>query len=703
MRSHPSTASERDLCRLATVLLAGFVLQGCASSGPVAPEKASIDNNFGLPTGFSVKKMDLAADPRQDFPRFAAGGWLDAAQIPADFPRISPIDVMDRQTRLQVRALIREAATKSAVAAKGSVEQQVGDFYAAGVDEARREALGVAPLTPYLAELGASRTPAEQARTLARMSTLTNDQFVFGAMIGTDTRNRDKYAVYLGDGDLSMALDNYLKPDNQAIRDAYLQMVEQYLILAGEDPLRARAIAKTVLEIETRVAAKKLTPVEQRDPNKRFVHMPYPKLKAMLPGFDLDSYFAALGLPTDREVIVVNVAAVQERGRIMADYQGQAWQDYLHWELLRRTAPYLTPEFEKPQQAFRDVVNGKTEPKPRAERVADTIATQLDHPVSRLYVDEYFPAENRVAAEEIIRRVRSEFRLRMANNAWLSDSTRQHALEKLDKVVIKVGYPEHWIDYSRVDIRRDDYLGNVLRLNQFNAERNFAKLKADKVSYDEFASAGTLPIVINAGYDSARNGIEIPAAFLQKPMYDAKADPAINFCGLGAVIGHELTHGFDASGRFYDGEGNARNWWQADDLAHFNERTGKLVQQADAFLIPPDIRINGQLAVGENLADVGGLALGYSALQTYLRENPQFNKPIDGFTQDQRCFIAWAQVWATKARPEWMKQVLSADPHAPGQYRMLAPAQHETNFYSAFGIRPGDPMWLDERARAHVW
>ncbi len=694
-----------SLCHLglALTVLSAVGLQGCASTPSHTTEPASVANNFGLPTGFSVKKMDLTADPRKDFPRFAAGTWLDAAKISGDMPRISAFDVMTKQTQTKVKDLISDAAKISPTAAKGSVLQQVGDFYASGMDEARLTQLGVQPLQPYMDQLTTSTSKAAQAKTLADLAVMTNDQFVFGAAIGTDINDRNQYAIYFSDSDLSIAIDNYLKPENKNIRAAYKQLIVDYMMLAGDSLNEAQAIADTVLDIEMRIASHKMTPVQRRDPNKRFVKMQFAELKALLPNFDLDTYFKTLGLPNDREVIVMELDSLRERNAILARYQGKPLQNYLRWELLRRTANYLSPEFEKPLQAFSDVLNGKTDALPRAERVANMVPTKLGHPVSKLYVDQYFPAANKVAVEEIIGRIKAEYRSRMVNNTWLTPQTRQNALAKLDKIELRVAYPSQWIDYSSVEIRRDDYLGNVLRLNRFSVERNLSKLN-QAITFDEFASAGqTLPIDINAAYDPSRNGIEIPAAFLQAPVYDAKADPAINFCTVGAVIGHELTHGFDSGGRFYDGNGNVRNWWADDDVKNFKAKTEKLVKQANDFLIPPDIRMNGQLAVGENLADVGGLAMGYGALKTYLKTHPAADKKIDGLTQDQRCFLAWSQVWATKAKPEWLKQVLSTDPHSPGEYRMIAPAQHEANFYRAFGIQAGDAMWLNEAARADIW
>jgi putative endopeptidase len=327
----------------------------------------------------------------------------------------------------------------------------------------------------------------------------------------------------------------------------------------------------------------------------------------------------------------------------------------------------------------------------------------LGHPLSQLYVAKYMTPESRREVEAMVARVKAQFRARIERNGWLSPETRAQALAKLDKTEIRVGYPSKWIDYTGVVVRRDDYAGNAMRLNEFMVRRELAKL-GKPVELDHFAVPNsTLPIVINAGYDSSWNGIEIPAAFLQPPFYDAKADPAVNYCTMGAVIGHELTHGFDSQGRQYDATGNVRDWWTPADAKRFADETGKLARQADAFEILPGLHLNGAIEVTENLADVGGVALGYAALQEHLREHPEPNRTIDGFTPPQRCFLAWGQLWAAKVNDGALRQLLPVDGHPPGVYRMAAPSQHEKAFIDAFGIRAGDRMWLEPSARVTIW
>jgi putative endopeptidase len=686
-------------------LIGALSLYGCASD-PVenqAETSHSPINNFGFPLGFSPQKMDTSADPSKDFRRYAAGRWLDAAQIPADSVRISSVDVQVKVVEAQQLALLDEAARTSLNAPKGSPLQQVGDFYAAGMDENRLTELGVKPLQPELDRIAKINDKKSLAEALARLYLLTNDQLLLGLQVSSDPADRTRTMIYIGEGDLQMGLENYLKPDAQPIRDAYVKLITDSLVIAGNTPEVAAAVAAKVLAMDTRVAAKKLTPVELRDPAKRFVRMSYADMKELLSNFDIDTLFRSQGMPASGEVIVVQVDALRERNAMVAELPLDDTKAYLSWELLRRSSGYLTPAFLDPQKTFTQALYGNIEIPPRNRLVAATVPTKLGHPLGQVYVAKHFSAETKREVENLIQRVRAEFRSRVEKNNWLEPSTRAEALKKLDATKIDVGYPATWIDFSDVDIRRDDYLGNVQRINNFLVRRDLAKLGKPVVE-DGFAVAGnTLPTDINAAYQPGRNGIEIPAAFLQPPFFDPKTDPASNYCALGAVIGHEITHGFDSQGRQYDERGNLRNWWSNTDANRFVEETNKLVGQAEAVEVLPGLHINGQLSIGENLADVGGVSLGYAALKNHLREHPEQNRSIDGLSQDQRCFLSWAQVWADKSNEGWLKQVLPVDGHPPGVYRMIAPSQHEAGFYAAFGIQPDDPLWLSEQNRVTIW
>jgi putative endopeptidase len=674
---------------------------GVASAQTPAPAKGP-QVNFGFPIGFSTSKMDPTVSPRRDFNHYVAGRYLAKATVPSDSMRVSSIDALVRGLDRQLQNLIEEAARTSQKASKGSPSQQVGDFYLSGLDEKRLTELGLTPLKAELDAIEAVDKKESLAPLLARLALTTGDQVVVGFSVGTDPQDRTHYVLYSGEGDLGMNRDNYLKPQAQPIRDAYKKYVADLLTLAGSQPDQARTAASKILELETRVARKKLTPVELVDAKKRFRKIAWSEFKQLISNVDIERYLGELGLSPQSQIIVVNYEALKERNAILGEWSLSDTKTLLRWELLKRSADFLSPAFAQPELAFRQVIYGKMDSPPRARHVAGQLPSLMGHPLSRLYVAKYFSPENKRAVEDLVGRIKAEFRARLVRNAWLSPQTRKYALEKIDKCKITVGYPSQWIDYSRVEIRRDDYLGNVLRINRFRAQRELAKL-GKPVSEDQFAAAQTLPVVINAAYQADKNCIEIPAAFLQPPFYDAKADVALNFGTMGAVIGHEMTHGFDSTGRQYDANGTAFNWWTPSDNEKFATEAQKIVRQGNKFEILPGLHVNGALAVTENMADVGGVSLGLAALKGYLHDHPQANRKIDGFTPEQRYFLAWGQVWADKAKEGFLRQTTPTDAHPPGIYRLASPAQHEAEFFKAFGIRPGDPMWLDDKDRIKLW
>lgn len=709
-----SVLSRRRQLKLAVLVGAtsgALLFAGCAtldrttSAAATAPSAAAADapSNFGFPLGFSPSKMDTEADPRQDFRRYAAGRWLDAASIPADKLEISGYLVMSEVVQSQLRRLLQDAARDSRSAMPGSAEQLVGDFYASGMDVERRRALGMQPLAEEMARIDAAQTRTALSAQMARLQLSTGNGAPLLATVSRHPADRTRHVIYVGEADLGLPDANYLTPDAERIREAYRAKVTAQLQLAGWPQAAASETAARLLADETRVAKKKLTPLERRDPAKRFVPMAYADLQKLLPAIDVDAFFSTLGLPTQGEIIVVGVDALRERNAIMAEQTAEQTRAQLKLALLRQLKPFLTPALDEPDAAFSRVLYGKDITPPLERQVADAVPGLLGHPLSQLYVRRYMAPETRSQVEAMVASVKAQFRARIERNAWLSASTRTQALAKLDKTQIRVGYPDRWIDFTGVQIRRDDYVGNAMRLNEFLSRREIAKL-GKPVELDQFATPNsTLPIVINAAYDPSWNGIEIPAAFLQPPFFDPKADAAVNFCTMGAVIGHELTHGFDSSGRQYDSDGNVRDWWTADDAQRFNAEVRKLAAQAEAFEILPGLRLNGPVEVTENLADAGGLALGYAALKDHLRRTPAADRVIDGQTPQQRCFLAWAQLWASKMNEGAMRQLLPVDGHPPGLYRMAAPAQHEPGFHEAFGIRPGDRMWLDPSRRVSIW
>lgn len=388
---------------------------------------------------------------------------------------------------------------------------------------------------------------------------------------------------------------------------------------------------------------------------------------------------------------------------MLAEYSLEDTKAYLQWEALRRTTPYLSPQLVDLQAPLTRALTGQAELPKREIVVANTVAQGVGHPLGKLYVERHFPARSRADADALVGNVRQELLGRLERNTWLTPPTRDSAIQKVKAIQIVIGYPDEWIDHSSVDVRRDDYFGDVTRLNEFAARRALARL-GTKPKRDWMNDPGhTLPIDVNAGYSPDKNDIEIPAAILQPPFYDPNADAAVNYCTMGAAIGHEFTHGLDSFGRLFDVSGALRDWWAPADIAAFDARSKNLIDQANAYEVLPGVHLNGQLSSGENLADIGGLLLGHAALQKHLKTNPSEDREIDGLTPSQRCFLAWGQIWAEKIEPGLLRQNAATDPHPPGAYRMIAPARNVPAFYDAFGIRPGDAMWIDPKDRVSMW
>lgn len=688
-------------------LLLGIGIASCSTSVKDRPKSNQAEqvSQATFPLGFSVEKMDTSVDPKQNFHRFAAGKWLDNTKLPPDKLMVLGLSLLNDQVSLQLQEITKQAATQSTTAPKGSPLQQVGDLYAGGMDVKRLESLGVSPLKPIFDRIAAIDSLPVLAKTLPQLQMKLNEPVFLGVGVTGDLENATTNIIGVSGGNLTLApQEDYLSPDKAAIRQAYLDYVTAALEIAGSSPAEATAAAKKILEMETRIASKQLSPVEKRDIKKAVTKMSFAKLQSLLSNLDMKIYFQELGLPTTGNVLVGDSSSLADLNQMLKQYSLDDIKTYLRWGVLRQNMNYLTPAFEKPLLAFNKAYYGQEfQLPPRTERVTDLISKKYGHPLSQLYVKEHFSAESKKRVEEMIQQIKTVFRGRLVANKWLTEPTRKYALAKLDRMVIKVGYPEKWIDYSSIDIRRDDFFGNVMRTNEFFNRRELSKF-GKPVTHDDFDDPkGTLPILINAAYSSDRNNIQIPAAFLQPPNYDPKADAAVNFCSMGAVIGHEMTHGFDSQGRQFDAQGNFKNWWTKEDATKFEAQTNKLVKQANAFEVLPGLKLNGKLSVGENLADVGGVSLAYEALQEYLKKNPQANKKIDGYTPEQRCFIAWSQLWATKINEGFLRQVTLTDGHPTGAYRGFAPFQHEDGFFKAFGIKPGDPMWLDEKDRVKIW
>ena len=453
--------------------------------------------------------------------------------------------------------------------------------------------------------------------------------------------------------------------------------------------------------MDRRLHAAKLTPAEMVDLRAIYNPETLDDLQKQIPQLDLRLYLETLRFPVPETVIVTQPRYFKALSALLGEVSIQDVRDYARLRTILAFSPYLSTKFDGPLVGLNEALVGVGILPPLEERALGVIKSQLGHPVSQLYVSNFFADETKRKAIEMIELVKAAFEERIPSREWLSEQTRTAALVKLKALSFKVGYPDQWIDYSQVPVTAD-IVATVGRVAKFNAARMRDKL-GKPVVRDAFTGSEGLPIVVNAGYNPSVNGFEVPAAITQAPVFDPKMDAAVNFCRMGAVLGHEMTHGFDRTGKSFDADGNMRNWWQPADEAAFDARAQGLIDQANAYEVMPGVMGNGPLEVGENMADLGGITLANQALHTYLKAHPEEDVKIDGLTPDQRCLISWAQFWTWQGKDEALRSGVATDHHPPNAYRAVAPLRHLDVFYSAFGIKEGDPMWLDPAKRVHAW
>jgi len=676
------------LCLAAALLLAGAPAIHAAADGPAL--------------GYSSANMDKRVSPRQDFYRYATGRWLDRAEIPASEPEISGFTELAIQVDRQLLKLIKDAAATKG--APGSASQQIGDYWRAAMDDRRLDEVGLKPLQADLDRVAAlSQDGAIEA--LGRLSGQL--QMAYGvsplvnAVVTTDAKNSSANLLMIVAGQQALGLDDYAKPENQRVRDLYLDYIAQMFQSTGLSASDAAAAARTVLSIETEVSAAQLTPLQGRDPAVTYNIMTLAEAQALIPAVDLQAQLKAMGVTPPATVQVRDIAALKAVNKFLTSRKADEIRTLLRWHVLSSRAgslgqPWrgLDAEFSRKRQDLQS--------SPEREReVTNEITLGLFSPLSKLYVEAYFPESTRRDITQMVGHIKDEFAQRLRANPWLDEPTRAAALDKLAKVDIQVGYPQQWIDFSPIVIKPDDHFGNVQRVSEFQQRRDLAKLGQPVVA-ERFASPrATAPTAVNAAYNPQTNSIDITAAIVQPPFYVPGADAAVNYCTIGAVIGHELTHGFDSNGSRYGPAGNLRNWWTPQAQAEFKQRTDVLVRQYGEFTLLPGLKHNGALTLTENTADLGGITLAHAALHRSLAGKPQ--PKVDGLTTDQRCFVAWAQLWAYKARPERVRFLAATDFHASTPLRGFAPLLQMDAFHKSFGTKPGDRMWRDPKQRVVIW
>lgn len=679
---------------MASVAFAGSLLAAEPAIPPVGPNELS----------FSIQNMDPTASPATAFYRYASGKWQDQAVRPPDRASIGLFDFMSKRLAAQLRQVIDKAVEQASAAPKGSPTQQVGDFYRSYMDFAAIDAAGMKPLEAEFTAIDAIADNRDLARYLGHYVKIGGTPLIAAVVPSQDQVDSKKIVLYAVSGDLLLPYEPlYAKPPGSPLDQALRANLRDVLLAAGYSQGEAERQSNLAADLERELHAGQMTPVERTDPRNSYIPTTTDGMRKELRELDIADIASGTGIALSGTLIKHEPHYFRDLSAILKRRPLQDFKDYLKIRLIAKFKPFLGTRFDASTQEQARLVYGISALPPRDEQAQAALQLNLGQPVSQLYVQTWFTAETRAKAADMVGRVRAAFLARLKTRTWLTEETRKAALEKLEKLEFRIGYPDTWIDYSTVDIRPNDIVGNVMRLTAFDAERAIAKI-GKPYSHEAFAdSRHTLPIIINAAYDSQINGFEVPAAILQPAAFEPDRDAAVNFCRLGAVIGHEMTHGFDSQGRLFDASGNMRDWWTAKDADAFLKEAAKLVEQGNNHELKPGLKANGALNVTENMADVGGINFAYDALTDYLREHPEENVSINGLSPAQRCFLSWSQLWATKQTDQSLADQVLSDSHAPNAYRAVAPLKHVDAFYDAFGIKAGDPEWLAPEKRVHAW
>ncbi|TAJ69020.1 MAG: peptidase M13 [Phenylobacterium sp.] len=680
----------------AAALLAAAPAAFAADTAAIAPETPARDLSKAPrmgPWGFDMAGRDTASAAGRSLFEYANGTYMQKLTIPADRSTYGAFNVLDELSKDRMRAVVDKAAANTAATGP---EAKVGALYRSFMDEARVEALGAKPLAADIAGVRAARSRADVARLMGATAAGFGQSF-FNPQVYDDAKDPLKYALYLSQGGLTLPdRDYYLDAKFEPQRKAYEAYIARMLGLAGWPSPEANA--KAIVAMETEVARVSWTRAERRDDDKTYNPMETAELAAFAPGFDWNAFLAGAKLTAAKRVVVAENTAFPKIAAIYGKTDVETLKAWLAFTTIDQAAGYLSKDFDQAKFEFRTkTLSGATAQTPRWKRGVNLVDGNLGEALGKLYVDTYFPPENKARMEALVGDIQAALRARIQKLDWMGPETKQKALEKLGKFTVKIGYPDKWRDYSALRIVDGDLYGNVERAAAFDWNFRTARLNqpVDRAEWE------MTPATINAYYSSTKNEIVFPAAILQPPFFDPEGDAAVNYGGIGGVIGHEITHGFDDQGRKSDGDGRLSEWWTKDDEAKFMVQAERLGAQYSATEVLPGSKIDGGLTMGENIADLGGLLLALDAYHLSLKGQPA--PVIDGLTGDQRVFLGWAQVWRAKYRDDFMKQILVSDPHSPPAARVDLPARNIDAFYDAFGVKPGDPMYVPPEKRVRIW
>ena len=641
--------------------------------------------------------MDLNVKPGNNFYLYANGNWIKNNPVPSSKTRWGTFDMLRLNGSERLKTIAQEAAANPS---KNTIAQRVGDFYASAMDSVAIDNLGYEPIKKELQKIDEISGKEQILHEIATLRMQGVSAVLFNFYVGQDDKDVNKYIPQLSQGGTILPdRDYYIKNDSRskAVRTAYLSYMTDMFRLTGDNMNDAPERASSILALETALAKLQMSRVEMRDPKKTYNKYAVSDFTQLTPGFDWKILMATMKVDNVDSLLVNNPGFFQGADALFTAVPLDTWKAYLQWHIINSAAPYLSRPFVKRVFEFNKVITGQKEMAPRWISMTGLLDGSLGELVGQLYVKKYFDEAAKQRMIALVTNVEETFADRISRLTWMSDSTKQQAKVKLQSIVKKIGFPDKWESYPGVIINRDNFYGNLLSIYAFKYNKMVNRMgqPVDKTLW------GMTPPTVNAYYSPNNNEIVFPAGILQFPFFDFNADDAINYGGAAAVIGHELTHGFDDQGRQFDANGNLRDWWTNTDADKFKALAQKVVEQYNGFTVNDSIHVNGKLTLGENIADLGGLSIAYEAFKK--TDEGKSNKKIDGFTADQRFFLNWAQVWRANTLPEYASQLILTDPHSPGMYRCNAPISNMDSWYSAFDIRPGDKMYKPESERIKIW
>lgn len=654
--------------------------------------------------GINVSYMNKSVKPADDFFDFVNGTWLKETVIPSDQTSWGGFNELRLKTDKNSLLILNEASKSNQY--KSNTDQgKAINLYNTILDTVGRNKMGIRPLEPYLKKIEAIKNVADLQKFLIEMEPKGGLGFL-GVYVGADSKNSNRNVVSIGPGRLGLPDKDYYNSDDKDSKEKrakYEVHVARMMQFIGESSAKAKTSASEILALETAMSAPRLDRVERRDRRKQYNPTAVNDLKKMMPSLDLKVFLAEIGITKVDTVIVSQPRYMAALETIFKENKVTAWKEYLKWSLLNKSASQLTTSIEQANFDFYGTaLKGVEKQRSRDERALQTINGATGEALGKLYVAKYFPAEAKTKAENMIKNVIAAYEIRINNLTWMSTETKAKAIEKLNKLTVKIAYPDKWKDYSKLEIKGvkegGSYFENSMNLAKWSFQKDLEDIHkpVDKTEW------GMSPQTVNAYFNPSYNEIVFPAAILQPPFYNYQADEAVNYGGIGAVIGHEISHGFDDSGSRYNADGNLVDWWTAEDLKQFTALGTALADQYSALEPLPGIHVDGKFTLGENIGDLGGVNAAYDGLQMYLKKNGNPGL-IDGYTPEQRFFISWATVWRTKSRDEALKNQVKTDPHSPGMFRAVIPIQNMDAFYKAFDIKPGDGMYIEPAKRVKIW